>query len=81
MTCPYCNKDLIEGYIYSPRTLSWTTGKLKTFSEYSLTKEGNVVLSETGLIHPAKVIAYNCSSCKKIIISYGDDEQQIQDQA
>ena len=74
MTCPYCNSDLIEGYIYSPRTLSWTTEKLKTFSESFLTKEGNIVLSETGLLHPAKVIAYNCPSCKRIFISYGDEE-------
>jgi len=71
--CPYCNNDLIAGYIYSPRTLSWTKEKLKTFSEHRLTKEGNIVLSETGLLHPAKVLAFNCASCKKIIISYDDE--------
>lgn len=72
MKCPYCNNDLTEGFIYSPRTLSWTTGKLKTFSESSLTKEGNIVLAETGLLQSAKVVAYNCPSCKKIIISYDE---------
>ena len=72
MKCPYCNSDLTEGFIYSPRALSWTTRKLKTFSETSLTKEGNIVLSETGLLQPAKVVAYNCPSCKKIIISYDE---------
>ncbi len=75
MKCPYCHNDLIKGFIYSPRTLSWTTAKLKSFSESFLTKEGNIVLSETGLLHPARVIAYHCSSCRKLIISYGDEEE------
>ena len=72
MKCPYCNNDLTEGFIYSPRTLSWTTQKLKTFSESSLTKESNIVLSETGLFQTAKVVAYNCPFCKKLIISYDE---------
>lgn len=70
MNCPYCNKTLTEGYIYSPRTLSWTPQPLKTFSEASFQKEGNVILSETGILTPAKIVAYHCPSCKKIIISY-----------
>ena len=75
MKCPYCNSELTKGYIYSPRTLSWTTEELKTFCESSLTKEENIVLSETGLLHPAKIIAYHCASCKKMIISYDDDDR------
>ena len=70
MKCPCCNNDLIEGVIMSPRTLSWSPRTLKLFSENSFQKKGNIVLSETGLITPAKVKAYNCPSCKKIIIPY-----------
>lgn len=70
MNCPYCSNDLLEGYIYSPRTLSWSPQPLKTFSEASFQKEGNVVLSETGLLAPAKAVAYNCPSCKIIITFY-----------
>ncbi len=70
MNCPYCNNLLKEGYIYSPRTLCWTQQPLKSFSGFSFHKEGNVVLSETGLLTPAKIVAYNCSSCRRMIVMY-----------
>ncbi len=70
MNCPFCSHLMTKGYIYSPRTLSWSPTPLKSFSEISFRKEGNVVLSETGFLSPAKVIAYHCPSCRNIIIHY-----------
>ena len=70
MQCPYCGKEMIEGVICSPRTLAWSPEPLKTFSEASFQRKGNVVLSETELLTPAKATAYHCPACKKIVIPY-----------
>ncbi len=43
---------------------------MKTFREAEFQKEGNVVLSETGLLSPAKVTAYCCPDCRRVIIPY-----------
>ncbi len=68
MNCPYCNQPFTEGYFYSPRPLSWTPHRLKTFREADFQKEENIVLSETGLLSPARVTAYCCPDCRRMII-------------
>lgn len=70
MNCPYCHQEMVEGVICSPRTLSWTQRPLRTFSETEFTREGNVVLSEVGMLSPAKMKAWHCPACRKIVISY-----------
>ena len=70
MNCPYCSRTMNEGYIYSSRTLSWTPHPMNTFREAEFQKEGNVVLSETGLLSPAKVTAFCCPDCRRVIIPY-----------
>jgi hypothetical protein len=61
---------MAQGFIYSPRTLSWTPRPLKLFREADFQRKGNVVLSTTGVIAPAKVTAYHCPACKMIVIPY-----------
>ncbi|MCI8291259.1 MAG: hypothetical protein HFJ25_03275 [Clostridia bacterium] len=68
--CPYCGKQLIQGYIQSPRPISWLPKKLKLFTLAGFKGKEAVVLSEGKCLSAPCVIAYNCRECKKIIIDY-----------
>ena len=70
MTCPSCGNEMTPGVICSPRTLAWSPEPLKTFSELSFRRAGNVVLAETDLLTPARATAYRCPDCKMIVIPY-----------
>lgn len=70
MKCPYCNQEMLSGFMQNSKPISWTPKKLKLFTHYNFTNAGAVVLSDSeGLAAPC-VIAYNCPVCKKIIIDY-----------
>ncbi|MFR8172688.1 MAG: PF20097 family protein [Marvinbryantia sp.] len=71
--CPYCGKELEKGYIQSPRPISWLPRKIKMFTGANFTEKGAVILSEGSVLSAPCVIAYNCSSCKAIIIGYEDN--------
>lgn len=68
--CPYCGKQLEKGYIQSPRPISWLPRKIKLFTNMNFTEKEAIILSEGTTLAAPCVIAYNCSSCKKIIIDY-----------
>lgn len=70
LTCPYCGHEMRRGYMQSPRPICWLPKKLKVFSNSGFTENGAVVLSEGKLLAAPCVVAYICTRCKKIIISY-----------
>lgn len=70
--CPYCGKLMAKGYIQiTSGVLAWTpTGVRKSLflrGESNL-KKGEVLLATFTLFTEAKVIAYRCPECKKVII-------------
>lgn len=70
--CPYCKNKLVEGFIHSPRIISWLPQKLKLFTTFNLTKDNAIPLSlGTGINAPC-VVAYNCTKCNVIIIDYNN---------
>lgn len=75
--CPYCGKQLIQGYMQSPRPISWTPKRLQLFTERGFTENGACVLSAGGSLGAPCVYAYNCSECKKVIIDYENGDCDV----
>lgn len=69
MKCPYCNEEMILGYIRSPQEISWRTKK-DILTNVADKSKGDVILAEGNILRGSTLIAYNCSKCKKIIIDY-----------
>lgn len=68
--CPCCGEQLIQGYIQSPRPISWLPKKLKIFTMAGFIGNDAIVLSEGKFLSASCIIAYNCKKCRKIIIDY-----------
>lgn len=70
MKCPYCNEEMIKGFLTSSLDISFVidnpNGKL-----FRIKKSGDLELTE-GLGEIPHCEAYRCSSCKKIIIDYAN---------
>ena len=69
LKCPYCNEEMILGYIRSPQEISWRTKK-DVLTNVADKSKGDVILAEGNILRGSTLIAYNCSKCKKIIIDY-----------
>lgn len=69
MKCPYCQEEMIQGYIYGDRyPLKWlpTTQKLIL----GIWAKGGVKLGHDGSWSRFRVNASSCSKCQKMIIDY-----------
>lgn len=70
--CPYCHKKMSEGYIQiTSGVIAWTPKGVKKplfVRAESNMKDGEVLLGKYTVFKEAKVIAYRCSNCKKVII-------------
>lgn len=71
--CPYCGKPLVQGYMQSPRPISWLPKKLKRFTNTGFLENGAVVLSQGKPLAAPCAIAYHCAACKKVILDYADN--------
>ncbi|MCC5912645.1 MAG: hypothetical protein JJT76_19685 [Clostridiaceae bacterium] len=66
LKCPYCNSDLIEGYIDGGKySLKWRDKDINFFQKH--TTFGGEVLSEDPM---AK--CFRCKNCNKIIIDLNE---------
>ena len=66
MTCPYCGKEMEQGYIKSPQQLFWSKEK-----ELGI-ESGSIKLSQrfwNGFFNGFSVESCYCPDCKKIITS------------
>ncbi len=70
MKCPYCNSEMEEGMLQSPRYLLWV--KTKHSLSYH-PKSGEVLLGEK-TIGDVTARAWVCKQCQKIIADYAGDE-------
>lgn len=70
MKCPYCEKEMQNGYIEADNLLSWTPENevRKGLTKWAISPNG-VKLADFYLMCSASVDAMYCSSCKKIIIN------------
>ncbi|WP_373844436.1 PF20097 family protein [Clostridium sp.] len=68
MQCPYCNKELISGYIYGDRSpLMWMPEDKKPF--LGLIANGEILEnSKKGFFEFPNLKAYRCNDCKKMIV-------------
>ena len=66
MICPYCGKEMTEGYIQSAQQLYLNKGKRpRAFASGDLS---SISLSKFSLTKAPYVKAEYCSGCRKIII-------------
>lgn len=74
MNCPYCNNEMKRGYISAYNRLSWTPeGEIARGATKWAKSPNSILLADYFLIGAAKVNAYYCNRCKKIIIDLLDE--------
>ena len=67
MNCPYCQKEMILGYIQCRDGLHWTPRR-QPVAALSCFGRGSVPLSNGAADNSRTVHAYRCADCQKIII-------------
>lgn len=73
MKCPYCDKEMEEGYITSDaRCIAWRKERYE--SAWVSKKSDGIQLSRTFAGAVALDHAYCCKKCKKIIIDYLEEK-------
>lgn len=68
MKCPYCNDDMLSGYVQSGRDIIWGKNKHK-LSFLPDKKNGDIEIATANLMG-AYQPAFCCKNCKKIIVEY-----------
>ena len=70
MKCPYCDKKMIKGFLMSSRDITFATDN-PDCQFFRIKKQDDLELSKgfDGIPHCE---AYHFSSCKKIVIDYGN---------
>ena len=68
MTCPYCNKPMIPGFIQARSEVYFTQSRHKLLFA---AKGNDVVLTHHNNTAPTAV-AWHCPTCKKVVVEYGD---------
>lgn len=70
MKCPYCNEEMLTGYIQCRDGVSWNQKLQPIAALSSLTPHSTLLSQDRNLFAGAYVNAWNCLKCKKIIIDY-----------
>lgn len=66
MKCPFCGREMTEGFVQSSRWVYFTKQRHKFFFR---PKEDDVVLSTHNWTAPTAK-AWHCSNCMKVIVDY-----------
>lgn len=67
MECPYCNGEMIKGYIYGDNyKMKWLPEDKGLF--LGIWAKGGIGLGEVGWVGRPKIKSYMCKNCNKIII-------------
>lgn len=75
MLCPYCNKEMVSGFLYGDRYRStWLTEKEGL--AFGLFATGGERIGRRGFFTPPKIKADRCLACRKIIIDLDEQEQE-----
>lgn len=65
MTCPYCGKEMRNGFIQSAREIFWSPTKKKVF--FRPFKSDDVPVAPSGWNSSVAGACY-CDNCRKIVI-------------
>lgn len=68
MTCPYCNRPMIPGFIQARSEIYFTQSPHKLLFA---AKGNDVVLTKHNNMAPTAV-AWHCPTCKKVVVEYGE---------
>ncbi|OZU89600.1 hypothetical protein CIL03_00160 [Virgibacillus indicus] len=63
--CPECSNEVKQGYIFSPRRISWSESADSIFSDF-----GSEVLINDAFFKINKIPAYRCEKCNLVIFKY-----------
>ena len=77
MKCPYCDVDMLEGYL-NCGTAIWSTRKHK-ISMLPGAKEKYTLHLETPILSPNQVPSHCCPKCKRIIIDSSNYENNFEE--
>lgn len=71
MKCPYCGKEMVEGYLFSSKdgALSFAKEVPGVFKN-AKKADGFIEVTKLKASHRSSVKANVCQSCKKIMIEY-----------
>lgn len=70
MICPYCNKEMLKGYIYHGKDdLRWTPENERPGFLINFPKDYEIQISKSKRIKRNKKIVYRCQNCKLFIFN------------
>ena len=69
MKCPYCNEEMVKGYIQCRDGVNCTEKK-QLVAALSVFGKDRVSLANGASENNSAVYAYKCAKCKKIIIDF-----------
>lgn len=65
MNCPYCKREMQEGFIYSGKTdLHWTPKDEQQSWLINRVHESEVMLCKWNIIKGAKIKVFRCAACQ-----------------
>lgn len=74
MKCPYCNNEMQKGYVQCRDGLYWTPKKQWVSALASLAIGAVPIGNDDMIKRNQQAVAYNCTNCKNVIISYGRED-------
>lgn len=78
MKCPYCNEEMIRGYIYGYRyTLKWLPEEKDLL--FGMWAKDSIKIGESEEMGRPRVEAHMCSECGKYIIDIGGKKNRKTD--
>ena len=76
MNCPYCQKEMMLGYIQCRDGLHWTPRR-QPVAALSCFGRGSVPLSNGAADNARTVYAYRCADCQKVMIDYSEQARPV----
>jgi len=72
MKCPYCDNEMIKGYVVSARRILFSIDDNECL--FDIKSKEDVVLSSHNWTGPT-CIAYHCAECQKVVIDYSKEAE------
>jgi predicted RNA-binding Zn-ribbon protein involved in translation (DUF1610 family) len=73
MRCPYCGKEMVEGFIQSQKIVFFTE---ELYKMHAWPFEGELILTRRNPLSPAGK-AFHCPDCKIVIVDYSDESREF----
>ena len=70
MKCPYCDNEMLRGYIQCRDGVNWTSKKHWVAALSAFGKDAIPLGKDDGPMMNITAVAYNFEQCKKVIIEY-----------